>query len=94
MLKKVAGPTIGVLHGGFLVLDSFADKIAWLLIKGKDLLISGSNLVFQLVYKILQALGMAVNVAENLTQVLLKDILLKLMERINQEARRALRKIS
>jgi triacylglycerol lipase len=94
VLKKISGPAIGVLHGGFLLLDTFADKIAWLLLQGKDVLDKGVNLVSELVRKIMQALGMVVTLAENLTKALLKDILIKLMSRINQEARRALQKIS
>lgn len=91
-----------IMHGAAIVLQSslvagftLADKIAWLLRKGIDLSKSASEWVFSLMRKIMQALGMAVaRTIEELTQAFMEKILNKLMTRINEEGKRAIRHIT
>ena len=93
VLKKVAGPALLVLQGAFIGAVTLADKIAWLLQRGVSFTLQAGELVFILIRKIMQALGMAViKTTADLTQFLIKDVLFKLIERTNAEARRAIQK--
>ena len=93
VLKKIGIGGIGVLQGGLMGTFTLADKIAWILQKGVAVLQQG-KLVLQLMAKIMQALGMKVaKTAAELTQTLLRNVLMRLMNRITDEAQRAIRQI-
>ncbi len=93
VLKKMGvGLTFG-LQSGFTGIVTLADKIAWILQKGVTVLKQGT-LVLQLMTKIMQALGMkTAKTAEELTHALLRNVLLRLINRITDEAQRAIRQV-
>lgn len=94
VLKKIGVAAVAVLEAGFIGVITLADKIAWVLRKGIDLAKDTGNWVIHLMRKIMQVLGMkVVDTAKELTQALLQRVLLRLIERINAEAQRAIRQI-
>lgn len=92
VLKKIMKGVAVLIQVPFIAAMTLADKIAWLLRKGIDMSTAVAEWVFRLMGKIAQALGMAVvKTVEALTQVVMKQILHRLMERIGNEAARAVR---
>lgn len=92
VLKKIMKGVAVLIQAPFIAAMTLADKIAWLLRKGIDMSKAVAEWVFRLMSKIAQALGMAVvKTVEALTQVVMKQILFRLMDRIGSEAARAVR---
>lgn len=94
VVKKVA---INALHGlqvGLIGGFTLADKIAYVLAKGINLADKVSIWIERLMHKLMQALGMrpAKNKKE-LTRGLMRHVLARLIEKANQQARDALRKL-
>jgi len=91
VLRKVGGALLVGLQGGLTGIVTLADKLAWLLFKGINLAEQAGLLVHNLMRKIMQALSMKVlKTTADLTRFLIRDVLVRLMQRINYEARRAI----
>jgi triacylglycerol lipase len=94
VLKKVGVGLFATLEAGLIGLDTIADKVAWILYKGRDLSKDASEWVIHLMRKIMQALGMKIaKTAAELTRTLLRSVLIRLMNRMTEEAQRAIRQI-
>jgi triacylglycerol lipase len=94
VLKKIAMSAIMSLQAVFIGAFTLADKIAYILAKGINLAENISVWVELLMRKIMQALGM--KVAENkkeLTKSLIRQVLVRLTEKANQDAQNALKKL-
>ncbi len=92
VLRKVIGGAAVYIQSPLISAFSLADKIAWILRKGIDLSVEASIWVLSLMRKIMQALGMKIaETAKELTQLFMRRILKQLMERMGDEARRAIR---
>ena len=95
VLKKIIGTALLTLQAGIVGVVTLADKIAWILRQGIDLSKQVGMLVFNLMRKIMQALSLvALKTDVEITQLFIRDILLKLIERMNLEARRAVQKFN
>lgn len=91
VLKKILGVAATLLQGAFTGALTLADKIAWILQKGIDLTIEEGKWVFLLMRKMMRVLGMKVaNTVQELTRALMRVVLERIMEKITQEARKAL----
>lgn len=94
VLKKIIGPALGVIQAGITGLVTIADKLAWILVKAKDLIVGawdGSVWLLRLMQKAMQALGMKViDSVKNLTQAIIKTIIERLMEKTVEVAKRAI----
>jgi len=94
VLKKVAMAAIISLQGAFITTFTIADKIAYILAKGIDLAENISIWVEHLMRKLMQALGMQVAKSkEELTRSLISNVLARIIEKANKEARNALRRL-
>jgi triacylglycerol lipase len=94
VLKKVGVGLFATLEAGLIGIDTIADKVAWILHKGTDLSKGASEWVMHLMRKIMQALGMKIaKTAAELTRTLLHSVLVRLMNRMTEEAQRAIRQI-
>lgn len=94
VLKKVAMVAIMALQSALIGAFTLADKIAYILAKGIDLAENISIWVELLMRKLMQALGMKVAASrKELTQSLIKQVLIRITEKANREARNALRKL-
>ena len=90
VLKKILGPVVQALQVGFMGVLTLADMIAWALRRGIELFKQTSEWVHLLMRKIMQALGMKiVDTVEALSQTLMRSVLIRLMQRINEEAKKA-----
>jgi len=95
VLKKIAGPLIHALQAGLMGVLTIADMVAMILKKGLDLLKAAGDWVRRLVHKMMQAVGMAVvKKDEELTQAVIRRVLSKVMEKTNEEAKRAIQMIN
>ena len=95
VLKKIMRGTVAIIQAPFVGAFTLVDKIAWLLKKGIDLSEEVSSWVLRLMRKIMQVLGMiVVDSVEKLTRAFMGHILSRMIDRINQEAQRAIRNIS
>ena len=93
VIKKVVGVVFVSLQGIGTGLMTIADKIAWVLQKGIDLSLHIGRLVFHLMRKIMQALSMAaLHTDAEITQLFIREILVKLMMKMNTEAQMAIYK--
>ena len=73
---------------------TLADMIAWALRRGIELFKQTSEWVRLLMRKIMQALGMKlVEKVEDLSQAIMRQVLVRLMQRVNDEARKAVFRI-
>ena len=94
ILRKISSAAAAILQGAVIGAVTLADTIAYLLRKGIDLSIAIGEWVFMLMQKILQVLGLRkVEKTESLNQTVMKNIMLQLIEKTNQEAKDAVRKI-
>jgi triacylglycerol lipase len=92
VLRKVIGGAAVYLQSPVMSSLSLADKIAWILRKGIDLSIDASGWVLALMQKIMRALGQKIaKAATELTQQVMRVILKRLIERMSEEAIRAIR---
>jgi triacylglycerol lipase len=92
VLRKVIGGAAVYLQSPIMSSLSLADKIAWILRKGIDLSIDASGWVLALMQKIMRALGQKIaKAATELTQQVMRVILKRLIERMSEEAIRAIR---
>lgn len=95
VLKKVLGPAVQMLQASFMGALTLADKIAWALRRGiVDPYNKAKEWVVMLMRKIMQALGMKLmESSQELTQTLMRYVLMRLIDRINEQVRKALRNI-
>ena len=92
VLRKVIGGAAVILQAPIMASISLADKIAWILHKGIDLSVDASGWVLSIMRKIMQALGMRIaKAASELTRQFMSIILRRLIERMSNEAVRAVR---
>ncbi len=93
--KKILGAAAVILQGPIVGALSLADKIAWILQKGIDMAIGAGKWVLLLMRKMMQTLQMkVVDTAEGLTRALMRLVLERIMDKITQEARKALQRIT
>ncbi len=94
VLKKILGPVVQALQVGFMGVLTLADMIAWALRRGIELYKQTSEWVMLLMRKIMQALGVKlVETAKDLSQTLMRQVLVRLMQRIDEEAKKAVFRI-
>ena len=95
VLTKIVGVTAGVFQAGLMGAMTLADNIAWMLRKGiefsnKSGLTDLSSWVLLLMNKMMQVLGMGIPTETiELTQAFMRNILMKLMQRSNEAAQKA-----
>ena len=94
VLKKILGPAAHMLQAGFMGVLTLADMFAWALRRGIELFEHTSKWVGLLMRKIMQALGMKlIDSVKDLSQALMRRVLMRLMQRIDEEARKAIYRI-
>ena len=94
VIKKISMGAIYALQGAIIGTMTLADKIAYLLAKGIDLAEHISNWVELLMRKLMQALHMKVaSTKQELTQSLIRQVLIRLTEKSNRDARNAIRSL-
>ncbi len=94
VLKKITFTAALLLQSGVTGAVTLADTIAYILYKGINISKDIGGWVLLLIRKIMQALGMAViETVEAINRVFLSRILVRLMNKTNEEARNAIRKI-
>lgn len=94
VIKKVSMGAILALQAPLIGLFTVADKIAYILAKGIDLAESVSVWVERLMRKLMQAIGMKVAKSKKeLTRNLIRQVLTRVTEKANQQARDAIRKL-
>ena len=94
VVKKVLMGAVLALQGAFIGVLTVADKFAIILERGLHLAESISLWVELLIRKLLQALGMKVEASkEAITRSLIRQVLVRLIEKANREARNALRNL-
>ncbi|MES2825408.1 MAG: lipase family protein [Pseudomonadota bacterium] len=92
VLRRIIGGAAVYMQAPLVSAFSLADKIAWVLRKGIDLSVDAGGWVLSLMRKIMQSLGMKLaKTAKELTQLFMRRILQQLMERMADEARRAIK---
>lgn len=94
ILRKAFGAAATVLQGGFIGAVTLADTIAYMLRKGIELSIAIGQWVLLLMRKIMEVLGLKkVEKVETLDQTLMRNMMIKLIDKTNQEARSVIQKI-
>lgn len=94
VLKKIAINSILALQGVLIGAFTLADKIAYILAKCIDLADSVSIWVERLMRKLMLALGMRVAKSKKeLTRQLIRQVLIRIMDKASRDARNALRKL-
>jgi len=94
ILKKTFGAAAAIFHSGFIGLVTVADTIAYMFLKGIEISNAIGQWVLLLMSKIIQVLGLRkVKEVESLDQTLMRNIMLKLIEKTNQEAKNVIQKI-
>ncbi len=94
ILRKAFGAAATVLQGGFIGAVTLADTIAYMLRKGIELSIAIGEWVLLLMRKIMEVLGLKkVKTIETLDQTLMRNMMIKLIDKTNQEAKSAIQKI-
>lgn len=94
ILRKAFGAAATVLQGGFIGAVTLADTIAYMLRKGIELSIVIGEWVFLLMRKIMEVLGLKkVETIETLDQTLMRNMMIKLIDKTNQEAKSVIQKI-
>lgn len=82
------------LQSSFIGAFTLADKIAYILVKGIDLADNVSIWVEHLMRKLMSALGMKVaGSKKELTRDLIRQVLIRVTQKANDDARTALRKL-
>lgn len=90
VLKKIAINAFTVIQGGFIGVLTVADTIAYILRKGIDLSVAIGEWIVHLMRKIMQVLGMkVVNDKKELTQELMRNAMIKVMDKTTAEAKKA-----
>jgi len=93
VLKKAGGAFFESIQLGITGVVTLADKLAWVLMQGIQLLDSVKQLVINLLKKITQFLSLAsLKVDADITQVYIRDILWQLMSKMNQDAAYAMQR--
>jgi pimeloyl-ACP methyl ester carboxylesterase len=94
VLKKVLSGAAAALQSPFVFGFTLADKIAWILHKGIEVTLDAGHWVFHLMRRMMQAVGMkVVETVEQLTRALMRLVLERVLARLGDEARRAIRQI-
>jgi len=93
VLKKISGPLILALQAGLIGVITIADLVAMLLIKGLELITAAGEWIYRLIVKMMQAVGMAVVEVKDISKDLMRRVLTKVMEKTNEEARKAIKSI-
>jgi len=94
VFKKLAMHTLVSLQSPLIGLFTLADKIAYILIKGIDLADNVSIWVERLMRKLMSALGMkAAKSKKELTRDLIRQVLIRVTRKANNDARSALRNL-
>lgn len=94
ILKKILGAGVAILQSGFIGPVTVADTIAYMLRKGIELSISIGEWVLLFMRKVMEVLGIKkIDNTESLNQTLMRNTMIQLMDKTNQEARNAVRKI-
>lgn len=94
ILKKISGAAATILQSGFIGPLTVADTIAYMLRKGIELSISIGEWILLFMGKVMEVLGIKkVNKTESLDQTLMRNTMVQLMDKTNQEARKAIQNI-
>lgn len=94
ILRKAFGAAATVLQGGFIGAITLADTIAYMLRKGIELSIAIGEWVLLLMRKIVEVLGLKkIETIETLDQTLMRNMMIKLIDKTNQEAKSVIQKI-
>jgi triacylglycerol lipase len=99
VITKIVGASAVAINSMAMGAMTLADNIAWMLQKGIELgkksgLTDVSKWVLLLMSKIMQALGMGIpDDSLEMTQAFIRNILVKLMRRTNEEAQKAVASI-
>ena len=94
ILRKAFGAAATVLQGGFIGALTLADTIAYMLRKGIELSIAIGEWVLLLMRKIVEVLGLKkIETIETLDQTLMRNMMIKLIDKTNQEAKSVIQKI-
>ena len=94
ILRKAFGAAATVLQGGFIGAITLADTIAYMLSKGIELSIAIGEWVLLLMRKIVEVLGLKkIETIETLDQTLMRNMMIKLIDKTNQEAKNVIQKI-
>ena len=93
VLEKCANGAAWIISEGFTNSFTLMDQLAYILTKGINLAENTSNLVLQLIKKIMTMLGMKKVVkAEEVTREFIRNILLRLQARVNEFTKSVLNK--
>lgn len=94
VLKKISYAFFTSVQAGVIGIVTIADTIAYMLRKGIDISEKVGELVLMLMRKIMQALGLPANKPkESFDQRFMRNIMLQLVEKTNEEARKVVRKL-
>ncbi len=94
IMKKLLMGVAVVLQGAAMGISTLADKLAYILAKGVNLADNISYWVMRFMHKIMRALGMKVaKTKEELTRGVIRNALLRLMRKNQDNAQRAIRKL-
>ncbi len=92
VIKKAGGALAVTLQAGVSGVVTLADKLAWVLQQGINLYEQHRGLIVSLMKKIAQLLSITVLKTDaEITQLYMRDMLMRLMNRMNQDAQRAMR---
>ena len=95
ILRKAFGAAAKVLQGGFIGAITLADTIAYMLQKGIELSAAIGGWVLLLMRKIMEVLGLKkIETIETLDQTLMRNMMIKLINKTNQEAKSVIQKIN
>lgn len=93
ILRKAFGAAATVLQGGFIGAVTLADTIAYMLRKGIELSIAIGEWVLLLMRKIVEVFGLKkIETIETLDQTLMRNMMIKLIDKTNQEAKSVIQK--
>ncbi len=93
VLKKISGALILSVQAGLMGVLTIADLVAMLLIKGLKLLTAAGEWIYLLIVKMMQAVGMAVVEVKDISKDMIRRVLAKVMDKTNEEARKAIKNI-
>ena len=94
ILRKAFGIAATVLQGGFIGAVTLADTIAYMLQKGIEISVTIGKWVLLLMRKIMEVFGFKkIETIEKLDQTLMRNMMIKLIDKTNQEAKSVIQKI-
>ncbi len=94
ILRKAFGAAAKTLQGGLIGAVTLADTIAYMLQKGIEMSVAIGEWVLLLIRKIMEVLGLKkVEKIETLDQTLMRNMMIKLINKTNQEAKNVIQKI-